>query len=119
MRRPCTERELGRTMPLSTDCSTHLPGQHGWLQAPGGWGGGIEGRGWVVCSGGRDRVRAGAVACNRRWTMTMQFWPLPWRPNLIFTGRSIYQVGRVQRCCKPLPVGWAWHRAHDPSAAPP
>ena len=27
-----------------------------------------------------------------RWTMGMEMWLLPWRPNLLFTGRTFYKV---------------------------
>ena len=28
-----------------------------------------------------------------RWTMGMEMWLLPWRPNIMFTGRTFYKVG--------------------------
>ncbi|MEW5320412.1 MAG: hypothetical protein WDW38_011487 [Sanguina aurantia] len=34
---------------------------------------------------GHDEVTA-------RWTMKMDFWPLPWKPELTVTGRTVYQV---------------------------
>ncbi|PNH10002.1 hypothetical protein TSOC_003319 [Tetrabaena socialis] len=35
---------------------------------------------------------SGPDAITATWTMEMLFWLLPWRPNLVFTGRTVYKV---------------------------
>ncbi|KXZ52379.1 hypothetical protein GPECTOR_9g423 [Gonium pectorale] len=35
---------------------------------------------------------SGPDTVTASWTMEMLFWPLPWKPNLTFTGRTIYRV---------------------------
>ncbi|KAG1660083.1 hypothetical protein FOA52_011149 [Chlamydomonas sp. UWO 241] len=34
----------------------------------------------------------GDDAVTARWTMNMEMWLLPWKPNLLFTGRTFYKV---------------------------
>ncbi|GLC45313.1 hypothetical protein PLESTB_000308500 [Pleodorina starrii] len=35
---------------------------------------------------------SGPDSVTARWTMEMEFWLLPWRPQLTFTGRTVYGV---------------------------
>ncbi|GBF95132.1 hypothetical protein Rsub_07716 [Raphidocelis subcapitata] len=35
---------------------------------------------------------SGPDEITARWTMTVEVWPLPWRPTAVFTGRSKYVV---------------------------
>ncbi len=52
----------------------------------------------------------GPDTVTARWTMEMVFWLAPWRPNLTFTGRTVYRVSAARPACtgavRQLAGGW-------------
>ncbi|GJP54920.1 hypothetical protein CLOM_g13933 [Closterium sp. NIES-68] len=40
----------------------------------------------------QDTYQSGPAEITTRWTMKMYFWLLPWRPEVVFTGLSIYGI---------------------------
>ncbi|GJP76809.1 hypothetical protein CLOP_g7268 [Closterium sp. NIES-67] len=53
----------------------------------------------------QDTYQSGPAEITTRWTMKMYFWLLPWRPEVVFTGLSIYAIDpRSQQFVREYPA---------------